>query len=75
MPADSTTVHIGENSPEQVAYKLMRDVANVEGKAFHKNPTGGNTAADREWILNAYADCLRAVHGHRPEQIPGFDRS
>ena len=32
--ADNTVVHIGENSPEQVAFKLMEKVANAEDKHF-----------------------------------------
>ena len=28
--ADGAVVHIGENSPEQVAYRLMRDIAIAE---------------------------------------------
>ena len=59
--ADSTIVHIGENSPEEVAYKLLVDVARVEGKVFHQSPSGGYTTATRAWILDAYAECLRAV--------------
>jgi len=58
--ADNTVVHIGENSPEQVALKLLEKVAAVEGKAFHRNPTEATTA-DREWILSTYAQCLDTI--------------
>ena len=61
--AEQTVVHIGENSPEYVAYRLMSDVAHVENKVLFANPTGSSTSADREWILNTYAECLRAVKG------------
>ena len=55
--ADSAVVHIGENSPEQVAYKLMQHIASVEGKEFY---TLNGKQADREWILRTYMQCLRA---------------
>jgi hypothetical protein len=29
--ADADALHIGENSPEQVAFKLLYEIANVEG--------------------------------------------
>jgi hypothetical protein len=55
------TVHIGENSPQQVAYRLLHDIANVEKKTLHSNPGQGYTAADRKWILKTYSECLAAV--------------
>ena len=61
--ADATIVHIGENSPEQVAYKLMRDIATSEGK-----PVGiphDPKPVDRKWILDTYAECLTATKSHR----------
>ena len=48
-----TVVHIGENSPEQVAYRLMIDVFTSEKK--------GVSTVDRETILNTYSQCLVAV--------------
>lgn len=57
---DSTTVHIGENSPEHVAHKLMHEIAGVEGKTIQVNGS-----ADREWILDTYMECLIAVRGSR----------
>ena len=59
--AEETVVHIGENSPEQVAYVLMTIVANVEGKDLYQS----ETSADRLWILNTYAECFQAVKGYR----------
>jgi hypothetical protein len=56
MAADTPIVHIGENSPEQVAYKLLQIVASNEGKSL----TGGATA-DRKWLLDTYAECLHTV--------------
>ena len=59
--AEQTVVHIGENSPEQVAYVLMTIVANVEDKELYKS----ETSADRAWILDTYAECLQAVKAER----------
>ena len=59
--ADQPVVHIGENSLEQVAYKLIDNIARIEGKVTHRNPGDGKETASREWILDTYAECLRAV--------------
>lgn len=56
--ADAPVVHIGENSPEKVAYKLFDVIMNVENRAGYG---GGDNAVDREWVLRTYAQCLRAV--------------
>lgn len=61
--ADAPVVHIGENSPEHVAYRLLRDIAGVEGKA--KGPGYTMAEADRKWILDTYAECLDTVKGYR----------
>jgi len=57
--ADATVVHLGENSPEQVAYKLFIAIAHAE----NKHPTASKPwpDTDREWILNTYAKCLYVV--------------
>jgi len=57
--ADAPVVHIGENSPQQVAYKLMERIAVSEGKVLYSSSTGGHP--DREWILSTYAQCLQTV--------------
>jgi hypothetical protein len=57
MP-DAPIVHIGENSPQHVAYQLFRHIAAVEGKSFN---AGKSEAANRKWILDTYAECLRTV--------------
>lgn len=58
-------VHIGENSPEQVAFKLMETIAAVERKSISgTDPSGlkaGWTKADRSWILRTYGECLTTV--------------
>ncbi len=51
MPDTKTVVHIGENSPEEIALKLMREVAAAEN---WQN-------VDRKKLLDTYAECLRAV--------------
>ena len=58
--ADNNVVHIGENSPEQVAYKLLVDIARAEGNYAQMRFT-----ADRQYILDTYAEALHAVKGHR----------
>jgi hypothetical protein len=54
MP-DMPTAHTTDNSPEQVAYQLVQDVARIEGP-----PT------TRKELLDRYAECLEAVRAHRP---------
>jgi hypothetical protein len=49
--ADISIVNTGENSPEQLAYQLMKDIQG-SGAGFKLN-------ADQ--FLDLYAECLRAV--------------
>ena len=65
MADTAPVVHIGENSPEEVAYKLYRIVGDFEGKttSFGQSKSGGG--ADRKYVLDLYAECLKAVRGHR----------
>jgi hypothetical protein len=58
--ADRTTVHMGENSPEYIAYLLLTTLASNEQKSLHGGPSGP-AKADRKWLLDTYAECLRAV--------------
>jgi hypothetical protein len=69
-------IHIGENSPEKVAYQLLQDIMAIEGKttskgspSFPLNP--GITTADRKWYLDTYAECLRATRAIRLKNSPG----
>jgi len=51
-----------ENSPAQIAYKLMQDIALCEGRKL--NPKGKDTANSSvtgEWLLATYAQCLMTV--------------
>jgi hypothetical protein len=59
--ADAPVVHIGENSPEQVAFKLMEIIANHEDKVLRGSTSGPTKKADRKWILDTYAECLATV--------------
>jgi hypothetical protein len=54
-------VHIGENSPEHVAYKLMERIAEVEDGKLHRGSGGRHKVADKKWILDTYAECIRTV--------------
>ena len=68
--AGEPVVHIGENSPEEVAFKLMQMIANVENKLLYyvDNPSGSNkSVANRKWILDTYAECKQAVREYRPK--------
>jgi hypothetical protein len=58
----NTVVHIAENSPEQVALKLLEKVAAVEKRQFYGH---GDNPADRKWILETYDECLKVVKGYR----------
>lgn len=56
MADAAPVVHIGENSPEEVALKLMRMIASNEGKTLMSAAT-----AERKWLLDTYAECLQTV--------------
>jgi len=58
---EKVTVYIGENSPEQVAYKLMELIAGIEDKQLHRGAAEHHGLADKEWILDTYAECLATV--------------
>ena len=63
--ADAPVVHIGENSPEYVAYKLMVNIAATEGFHIRLGPMADREQPTRKWILDTYAECLEAVKGFR----------
>lgn len=52
-------VHIAENSPEEVALKLLEIVAYCEEKSLRAHLPGEK--ASRAWVLQSYAQCLSAV--------------
>lgn len=58
MADKDTVVHIGENSPEQVALKLTERVLfSVEDRKYDQ--------LTRKEYLDTYAECLVAVRGAR----------
>jgi hypothetical protein len=61
--ADKPVVHIGENSPEHVAYQLMQTVL---GNEAHQK-------WNRKLILDTYAERLLAVI-HPQKRLPGSDK-
>ena len=67
--ADASVVHIGENSPEKVALKLLELIATVENVSFSSSHQSelksGWTKADRKWVLSTYTECFEAVRGYR----------
>ncbi len=64
--ADDTIVHAAMNSPEQVAYKLLENIAFVEGKALRPDMRGQKP--DRIHILSTYWECWRVVQGVGTEE-------
>ena len=62
MPDQAPVVHLGENSPEEVALKLTKTIASLENVSLLGHQQGH---ADRKWLLDTYAECLKAVRGHR----------
>lgn len=61
-----SVLHMGEGSPEQIAYKLMLDVMKVENRTIASGAGAGpHTPADRHYLLNTYHECLMAVRGKR----------
>jgi hypothetical protein len=59
--ADAPVVHIGENSPEHIAFKLMLFIQSADDSIVSKT--------EKKSILDLYAECLNAVQ--RPDlRIP-----
>ena len=58
--ADASEIHIHSNSAEEVAFKLLKTIALIQGKAIHPLPQG-SSAYDKKWLLDTYAECLLAV--------------
>jgi hypothetical protein len=57
--AGEPVVHIGENSPEQVAFRLLQIIADVEGRQLYGH---GENKVDREWLLKTYSQCIFIVN-------------
>jgi hypothetical protein len=56
-----TVFNLAENSREEVAYKLMKDIFSVEGVNLNVEKS-----TTRDKILSTYADCYRVVDGKNP---------
>jgi hypothetical protein len=57
----SRPVNLEGDSPEVVAFALLRYLAQLE----QANAAQTGVVFDRNWLLDAYADCLDAVKGNR----------
>jgi hypothetical protein len=64
--ADDPIVKVGENSPEQVAFQLLRMVATIERVSLSGEPTPDLRPATKAWLLNTYTDCIHVVRGSSP---------
>jgi len=49
----------GSWTPEHIGYVLLGIVARAEQKALNKTDAGA--VPDRKWLLDAFAECMRAV--------------
>ncbi len=67
--AGSRPVNLQGDSPEVVAFALLRHLAQLEQASASK--TG--VVFDRDWLLDAYADCLDAVKGNRPASAGDYE--
>jgi hypothetical protein len=67
MSDDGTKVSLDVEAggPEMAALKLLEMVAAVEGKALSKAGARDRIAADRNWILDTYSQCLKAALGSK----------
>lgn len=63
--ADQPVVHIGENSPEEVAYRLYCVIGYSENKTNSLGAPLETGGADRKYVLDTYAECLLTVRGKR----------
>jgi hypothetical protein len=62
--ANDSVVHIGENSPEEVAYRLFNLIEIREGTKAQK----------RKEIIDLYAECVMAVREPRL-RLPGTGKT
>ena len=63
----SRVIELVGDSPEIVALALLRQLAQLEQQEL--DPAQVNF--DRNWLLNAYAECLAAVRGQRQLPVQG----
>jgi hypothetical protein len=57
--ASTQVVHVQEGTPEQIAYKLFLHILELEAEYVTRPPA--HHLERREYILNTYAQCIRAV--------------
>ena len=55
--AEQSVMNVNENTPEYVAYRLMRDILVVEKRSLEELSRGD--------LLDTYAECLATVQGKR----------
>lgn len=53
-------ISLSPNSPEEVAYRLLKTIASNEGKTL-TDVFDDKASADRQWLLSTYKECLLAV--------------
>ncbi len=60
-------------SAEELAYALMKTIADAKNRHFGREPVEGWQRADRKYLLDLYAECLEATKGRRPQsaEMPG----
>ena len=63
--ADQPAMHIAENTPEHIAYRLLKDVMNLERMTLNAEPPTGWKTATRAYVLDTYLECIDAVRGLR----------
>lgn len=51
-------IDLAGDSPELIAFALLRYLAQIENQ-------DDDIKFDRDWMLDAYAECLEAVNGKR----------
>jgi hypothetical protein len=56
-------VDLAGDSPELIAFALLRYLAQIEQQQAQSS--GVRRQFDRQWLLDAYAECLAAVRGER----------
>jgi hypothetical protein len=61
MADKPAVVHIGENSTEEVAFKLYRIIVAHEGEGISTGFLREGSQAGRQYVLDLYAQCLRTV--------------
>ncbi|WP_155275931.1 hypothetical protein [Agrobacterium tumefaciens] len=61
--SDNSSARLDGDTPEQVAFKLLVLVGTTENKMHSDGRI--QSGADRQWILDTYAECLEATKGNR----------